>query len=86
MNIIDCDERDFLAPDEKEISDEELDTINMILYVKDRYNISGGGLSQNGTALERDAMSLPTKRTNQHSGYLQSCRLYPLHPTRQNQS
>ena len=27
----------------KEISDEELDTINMILYVKDRYNISGGG-------------------------------------------
>ena len=44
MNIIDCDERDFLAPDEKEISDEELDTINMILYVKDRYNISGGGL------------------------------------------
>ena len=44
----------------KEISDEELDTINMILYVKDRYNISGGGLSRNGTALERDAMSLPT--------------------------
>ena len=32
----------LLAADESHITDVEMDTINMMLYIKDRYNISGG--------------------------------------------
>lgn len=32
----------LLATDESHITDVEMDTINMMLYIKDKYNISGG--------------------------------------------
>lgn len=36
------DKECFLGPDESRISEEEMDTLNMMLYVKDRFNVSGG--------------------------------------------
>ena len=39
---IDLNPEDLLGPGENCITDSEIDTINMMLYIKDRYNISGG--------------------------------------------
>lgn len=35
------DASDLLGPNENSIPQEELDTLNMMLYVKDKYNVSG---------------------------------------------
>ncbi len=42
LNLIEANPEDFLGPNEAHVSDKSLDAINMALYVKDRYNVSGG--------------------------------------------
>ena len=38
---LDLDRSNLLGPGEFSILDDSLDNVNMLLYVKDRYNISG---------------------------------------------
>ena len=42
VQAIDLDKEGFLGPEDSGTLEEELDTINMMLYVKDRFNVSGG--------------------------------------------
>ena len=39
---IDLNPEDLLGPGKNHITESEMDTINMMLYIKDKYNISGG--------------------------------------------
>ena len=39
---IDMNPEDLLGPDENHITESEIDNINMMLYIKDKYNVSGG--------------------------------------------
>lgn len=43
---IDLNPEDLLGPDENSITESEMDTINMMLFIKDRYNISGAAYNE----------------------------------------
>lgn len=45
----------LLGPGENHITESEMDTINMMLYIKDRYNVSGGAYHE----LSQICMSMP---------------------------
>ena len=68
------DTSDLLGPDESGITNDQVDTLNMMLYIKDRYNVSGGAyheMAQICKALPRhyrlkDRVAELNKRWNIH--------------------
>ena len=67
----------FLGTEGSNITDVEMDTINMMRYIKDKYNISGGAYHE----MTQNCKSMPRHhKIKDCIGELKKIGIYSLHP------
>ena len=58
------DKEHFLGPETSDVSEEEMDILNMLLYLKDRFNISGSAYHKMAQLCKGNAKTLQAERSH----------------------